>query len=112
MAVKWVTVQVMTYKSNLLISCVMAFVVLGSCSESTSNNPAYPLEVREAFISSCVLNAENSGVTLERAKDYCDCTFEIIQKEHSLKDFLDAEQAMLRGEASSINWQEVISRCT
>ena len=109
--VKWVTVQVMTYKSNLLISCVMASVVLGSCSESTSNNSVYPLGVRETFISSCVLNAEKSGVTLERAKDYCDCTFEIIQKEYSLKDFSAAEQSMLRGEASSINFQEISSRC-
>jgi hypothetical protein len=101
----------MTDKSNLLISCLIASFLLGSCSESTLNNSVYPLEVRETFISSCVLNAEKSGVALERAKDYCDCVFQIIQKEYSLKEFSAAEQDMLRGEASSINWQEISSRC-
>ena len=97
--------------SNLLSWCFVLSVALVGCSGSSSTSTAYPSEVRETFISSCVTSSESSGLTLEQAEDYCDCTFEIIQKEYSLKDFSAAEQSMLRGEASSINFQEISSRC-
>jgi len=101
----------MARESNLLTWCFVLSVALVGCSGSSSNSTAYPSEVRETFISSCVTSSESSGLTLEQAEDYCDCTFEIIQKENSLKEFSDAEQAMLRGEASNIDWQEIGSRC-
>ena len=102
----------MARESNLLTWCFVLSVALVGCSGSSSNSTAYPSEVRETFVSSCVTNAESSGLTLEQAKDYCDCTFGIIQKEYSLEEFSDAEQAVLRGEASNIDFQEIAARCS
>ena len=62
-------------------------------------------------MSSCVTNAELAGLKLERAKVYCNCSFEIIQKEYSFKEFSDAEQAILQGKASNIDIQEIGSQC-
>ena len=112
----------MAHKSNLLVSSLLACVVLVSCSGADSNNItypsevrensiAYPSEVRENYISSCVTNAESSGYELGTAQDYCECTLEILQKEYSIKEFSDAEQAMLRGEKTGIDFVEIASQC-
>ena len=101
----------MAHKSNLLVSSLLACVVLVSCSGADSNSIAYPSEVRENYISSCVTNAESSGYELRTAQDYCECTFEILQKEYSIKEFSDAEQAMLRGEKTGIDFVEIASQC-
>jgi hypothetical protein len=101
----------MKNRLNLLISSVFS-VVLVSCSGSASNSTAYPSEVRESFMSSCVLNAESQGTETGKAQESCLCAFEALQSEFSYQEFSDAEQALIKGEASDIDFGEIASRCS
>ena len=101
----------MVNKSNFLLSSICS-ILLASCSGSASNSTAYPSEVRESFISSCVINAESQGTEPEKANESCLCAFEAIQSEFSYEEFSAAEQALIKGEASDIDFGEIASRCS
>ena len=101
----------MKTQSKILLSFICC-VVLASCSDSTSNTTDYPTEVRENFISSCVLNAEAQGAEPSKAKESCECAFETIQKDFSFEEYSEAEQAMINGEASEIDFGDIAARCS
>ena len=94
-----------------VISCLLLCIVLVGCSGSASNSTAYPSASREAFMSSCIASAESSGAELGKAKNGCECVFDILQREYSFEEFRDAEEALVRGEASGLDLEEMASRC-
>ena len=89
----------------MLVSCS------GSASKSTAHRTAYPSEAKAAFISSCVTTAESVGAELGEAINACKCVFDIIQRENSFEEFRDAEEALVGGEASGIDFEGIASRC-
>ena len=99
----------MVIKLKIFLSSICS-IVLVSCSGSANNSTAYPSEVRESFISSCVTNAESQGTEPEKANESCLCAFEAIQSEFSYEEFYAAEQALINGEASDIDFGEIASR--
>ena len=107
-------------KKLLLLSVLSVAIVscsgsnIGSSdSDSDSNRGSserYPSEVRANIISNCELTA-GTYVTVSEAEDYCQCVVEILEASMSVDDFLEAEQAMMRGEASNLNLEEIAAEC-
>lgn len=108
-------------KKLLLLSVLSVAIV--SCSGSNSgssdsdsgsnsgSSERYPSEVRANIISNCELTA-GTYVTVSEAEDYCQCVVEILEASMSIDAFLEAEQAMMRGEASNLNLEEIAAECT
>ena len=105
-------------KKMLLYSVLSVAIV--SCSgsnngssDSGSNSGSserYPSEVRANIISNCELTA-GQYVTVSEAEDYCQCVVEILEASMSIDEFIEAEQAMMRGEASNLNLEELAAEC-
>jgi hypothetical protein len=92
---------------------VYSFFVLAivSCSNSkSSSSERYPSEYRDNFLSSCELNAE-SYMTVGAARDYCECVLGNLEASMSLEEMLKAEQAMMAGESSNLDMEELASGC-
>ena len=65
---------------------IVVFIALGICCNSCNDNNqekwfheeskkgSWPLKEKEAFINSCIKNAENAGASSSYAEDYCDCS--------------------------------------
>ena len=107
-------------KKLLLLSVLSVAIVscsgsnIGSSdSDSDSNSGSserYPSEVRANIISNCELTA-GTYVTVSEAEDYCQCVVEILEASMSVDDFLEAEQAMMRGEATDLTLAELAAEC-
>ena len=50
-------------------------------------------------------------MTVSEAEDFCQCALEILEASMSVDDFLEAEQAMMRGEASNIDMVKLAAEC-
>ena len=82
-------------------------------SDSGSNSGSserYPSEVRVNFISNCELTSGTS-MTVSESEDYCQCLLESLEASVSIDEFIEAEQAMMRGEATDINLEELAAEC-
>ena len=96
-------------KKMLLLSVLSVAIV--SCSASNSgSSKRYPSEVRTNFLHSCELGA-GTNMTVSEAEDFCQCALEILEASMSVDDFLEAEQAMMRGEASNIDMVKLAAEC-
>ena len=105
-------------KKMLLYSVLSVAIV--SCSgsnngssDSGSNSGSserYPSEVRVNFISNCELTSGTS-MTVSESEDYCQCLLESLEASVSIDEFIEAEQAMMRGEATNINLEELAAEC-
>jgi hypothetical protein len=105
-------------KKMLLFSVLSVAIV--SCSGSNSgssdsgsnsgSSERYPSEIRYNFISSCELTAGES-MTVSEAENYCQCVLESFEASMSVDEYIEAEQAMMRGEASNINLEELAAEC-
>jgi len=94
---------------KLLVYALSVFAVV-SCSAGSSSSERYPSEVRANIISNCELTA-GTYVTVSEAEDYCQCVVEILEASMSIDEFIEAEQAMMRGEASNLDLEGLASRC-
>ena len=107
-------------KKLLLLSVLSVAIVscsgsnIGSSdSDSDSNSGSserYPSEVRVNFISNCELTSGTS-MTVSESEDYCQCLLESLEASMSIDEFLEAEQAMMRGEATDLNLAELAAEC-
>jgi hypothetical protein len=107
-------------KKLLLLSVLSVAIVscsgsnIGSSdSDSDSNSGSserYPSEVRVNFISNCELTSGTS-MTVSESEDYCQCLLESLEASMSIDEFLEAEQAMMRGEATDLNLVELAAEC-
>ena len=107
-------------KRLLLLSVLSVAIVscsgsnIGSSdSDSDSNSGSserYPSEVRVNFISNCELTSGTS-MTVSESEDYCQCLLESLEASMSIDEFLEAEQAMMRGEATDLNLVELAAEC-
>ena len=107
-------------KRLLLLSVLSVAIVscsgsnIGSSdSDSDSNSGSserYPSEVRVNFISNCELTSGTS-MTVSESEDYCQCLLESLEASVSIDEFIEAEQAMMRGEATNINLEELAAEC-
>lgn len=105
-------------KKMLLLSVLSVAIV--SCSGSNSgssdsgsnsgSSERYPSEVRVNFISNCELTSGTS-MTVSESEDYCQCLLESLEASVSIDEFIEAEQAMMRGEATNINLEELAAEC-
>ena len=105
-------------KKMLLLSVLSVAIV--SCSGSNSgssdsgsnsgSSERYPSEVRVNFISNCELTSGTS-MTVSESEDYCQCLLESLEASVSIDEFIEAEQAMMRGEATNINLEEFAAEC-
>ena len=102
----------------LLLSVLSVAIVSCSASNSGSSDlgsnsgssKRYPSEVRTNFLHSCELGA-GTNMTVSEAEDFCQCALEILEASMSVDDFLEAEQAMMRGEASNIDMVKLAAEC-
>ena len=107
-------------KKMLLLSVLSVAIVscsgsnIGSSdSDSDSNSGSserYPSEVRVNFISNCELTS-GTYMTVSESEDYCQCLLESLEASMSIDEFLEAEQAMMRGEATDLNLVELAAEC-
>ena len=82
-------------------------------SESSSSQEAYPAEVRQTFISSCTLNAAQvSGGSEGDYEEACNCLLEEIEKAVSLEEFEQAEQDLLAGRSTGIDFAALALKCS
>ena len=105
-------------KKMLLLSVLSVAIV--SCSGSNSgssdsgsnsgSSERYPSEVRVNFISNCELTS-GTYMTVSESEDYCQCLLESLEASVSIDEFIEAEQAMMRGEATNINLEEFAAEC-
>jgi hypothetical protein len=105
-------------KKMLLLSVFSVAIV--SCSGSNSgssdsgsnsgSSERYPSEVRVNFISNCELTS-GTYMTVSESEDYCQCLLESLEASVSIDEFIEAEQAMMSGEASNINLEELAAEC-
>ena len=105
-------------KKMLLLSVLSVAIV--SCSGSNSgssdsgsnggSSERYPSEVRANFISNCELTS-GTYMTVSESEDYCQCLLESLEASVSIDEFIEAEQAMMRGEATNINLEEFAAEC-
>ena len=96
-------------KKTLLFSVLSVAIV--SCSGSNSgSSERYPSGVRTNYLDSCELSA-GENMTVSEAENFCLCTLESLEASMSVDEFLEAEQAMMRGEASNIDMMEVAAEC-
>jgi hypothetical protein len=105
---------------NLSISIVFVAVMAGcgSSSLSTEENSAdsesaaYPSDVRDNFLTSCVQNAALSGGGEEADyEDVCGCLLDEIEARFTVEEFAAAEEAMAAGEASNIDFDALGRLC-
>jgi hypothetical protein len=105
---------------NLSISIVFVAVMAGcgSSSSSTEENSAdsesaaYPSDVRDNFLTSCVQNAALSGGGEEADyEDVCGCLLDEIEARFTVEEFAAAEEAMAAGEASNIDFDALGRLC-
>ena len=88
----------------------------GDTSSSKVNedneSDAYPSEVRSNFLRTCVTNAALSGGGEEADyNDVCGCLFNEIEARFTFEEFTAAEEAMLAGEGSGIDMEEIGKSC-
>ena len=50
-------------------------------------------------------------MTVSESEDYCQCLLESLEASMSIDEFLEAEQAMMRGEATDLNLAELAAEC-
>ena len=97
--------------SVAIVSCSGSNIGSSDSDSNSGSSERYPSEVRANIISNCELTA-GTYVTVSEAEDYCQCVVEILEASMSVDDFLEAEQAMMRGEASNLNLEEIAAECT
>ena len=88
----------------------------GDTSSSKANedneSDAYPSEVRNNFLRTCVTNAALSGGGEEADyNDVCGCLFNEIEARFTFEEFTAAEEAMTAGEGSGIDMVEIGKSC-
>ena len=77
-----------------------------------SESVAYPSDVRDNFLTSCVSNAALSGGGEEADyEDTCGCLLNEIEARFTFEEFTAAEEAMSAGEASGIDMEEIGKLC-
>lgn len=77
-----------------------------------SESVAFPSDVRDNFLTSCVSNAALSGGGEEADyEDTCGCLLNEIEARFSFEEFAAAEEAMAAGEASGIDMEEIGKLC-
>lgn len=50
-------------------------------------------------------------MTVSESEDYCQCFLESLEASVSIDEFIEAEQAMMRGEATNINLEALAAEC-
>lgn len=91
---------------------ILAIGCGGSSSSDGGSFGAYPAEVRTNFLDSCVLNSgASTDAEMSQAQDICECTLGKIEKEFSLSEFNEAEQALMAGRASGIDMTSIVQSC-
>lgn len=98
------------------VAFLSAIFLLAGCGGSSTGNGSssrdYPTEVQENYLVSCANNASlASGLPESEFVDLCECTLEEIQDRYSLSEFLEAEQAVISGEASGIDMESIAKSC-
>ena len=90
----------------------------GSSSSSTEENSAdsesaaYPSDVRDNFLTSCVANAALTGGGEEADyENVCGCLFNEVEARFTFEEFTAAEEAMTSGEGSGIDMEEIGKSC-
>ena len=106
---------------NLTLSLSLVAVVAscGSGGSSTetkgadSESVAYPADVRDAFLTNCESSAASaSGGEDADYEDTCRCLLDEIEARFSYEEFAAAEEALVAGEASDLNFEELGKLCT
>ncbi len=88
----------------------------GDTSSAKANedneSDAYPSEVRYNFLRTCVSNAALSGGGEEADyDDVCGCLFNEIEARFTFEEFTAAEEAMIAGDGSGIDMEEIGKSC-
>jgi hypothetical protein len=88
----------------------------GDTSSSKVNedneSDAYPTEVRNNFLRTCVTNAALSGGGEEADyENICGCLFNEVEARFTFEEFTAAEEAMTSGEGSGIDMEEIGKSC-
>ena len=90
-------------KKIFMVSVVVASLMFLGCGKKGgdssggegSGGAKYPEGVRTAYLESCVGGAASMG---DKAKPYCTCTFNKIEKKYSLQEFVDLASKMQGGD--------------
>jgi len=105
-------------KLSMAVTLVAFSAGCGSSSSSTekvdddTESVAYPSDVRDNFLASCVANAALSGGGEEADyEDVCGCLLDEIEARFTVEEFAAAETAMAAGEASGIDMEELGKLC-
>ena len=96
--------------SVAIVSCSGSNIGSSDSDSNSGSSERYPSEVRVNFISNCELTSGTS-MTVSESEDYCQCLLESLEASMSIDEFLEAEQAMMRGEASNLNLVELAAEC-
>ena len=92
-------------------TAVIGLLALGiSACGGNENSMPWSYEMRDNFMTGCLLTAE-LGMSSNDANNYCSCLLNDIEGQYSATEFLDAEQRMLRGENSGIDFEAMAQRC-
>ena len=96
--------------SVAIVSCSGSNIGSSDSDSNSGSSERYPSEVRVNFISNCELTSGTS-MTVSESEDYCQCLLESLEASVSIDEFIEAEQAMMRGEATNINLEELAAEC-
>jgi uncharacterized membrane protein YhaH (DUF805 family) len=72
---------------------------------------AYPRVVVENYMGPCVEGSTASGVPLVRARNYCKCTIDEIERRFTLAEFARMEEQIVRTNVIPDEFAEVIDIC-
>ena len=96
---------------KLLVYPLLIFAIVSCSNSKSSSSEPWPSESRENFLSSCEITAE-TNMTISAAGDYCQCALKNLERSMSIDEFIEAEQAMMAGEASNIDLEGIAAACT
>ena len=96
--------------SVAIVSCSGSNIGSSDSDSNSGSSERYPSEVRVNFISNCELTS-GTYMTVSESEDYCQCLLESLEASVSIDEFIEAEQAMMRGEATNINLEELAAEC-
>jgi hypothetical protein len=103
-------------KVMMLLLATTALVLLAACgggdksaetvtvSESPAADRDYPENVRTNYKRECLKAGASDKV--------CSCTLDYIEERMTIEEFMDAEQAVVRGEPASPVFEDSIASCT
>ena len=101
-------------KSRVIVLSIGLMITINACgggeTNSSTKGESYPPAIRENFLSSCEASA-SVNVSFDDAERLCECVLSKLESRYTIEEFVEAEQAMMAGEASGINMEALAASC-